>query len=166
LQGARLPERAVVGKCRRLRGRARKVGGEPVALIYRGQASPAKEPGSCLAIILLMSRSGTDSPYRPAPNRLPATPRTSQPPPTHRRHMTQQPVSRQGQSVSARLSVRRNLPRLLLHRSIRPRRHPMVAPVPILNQYRDTALSPKPGQAGGLNSLGNDRSDSHHCPRG
>ena len=32
LQGARLPEGAVGGECRRLRGRARKVGGEPVAL--------------------------------------------------------------------------------------------------------------------------------------
>jgi hypothetical protein len=75
--------------------------------------------------------------------------------------MTQQPVSRQEQSASARLSVRRNLARLLLHRSIRPRRHPMVAPVRILHRYRGTALAPN--RAGGwLHSLGNDRSDPHH----
>ena len=55
--------------------------------------------------------------------------------------------------------------RLLLHRPIRPRRHPMVAPALILHRYRGTVLTPN--RAGGrLNSLGNDRSGPHHCSRG
>jgi hypothetical protein len=122
--------------------------------------------GSCLANVQLMSRSGTDSPYRPTPNRrLSANPQPSKAASVpHRRSMTRQPVLRQEKSISARLSVCRNLARLLLHRPIRPRRHPMVAPPAGPAAVQATAL---PQQVGGwLNSLGSDRSGPHHCSRG
>jgi len=40
----------------------------------------------------------------------------------------------------------------------------MVAPAPIPHRYRGLALTQQ--GSGWLNSLGNDRSDSHRCPRG
>ena len=111
-----------------------------------------------------MSRSGTDSPYRPTPN-IGGCQVSSQPSQTasvpHQGNMPEQPVLRQDQSVSARLSVCEHL-------------GPTFAPPP-----DSTAQTPngrahadpasvkrycsEPNRAGGwLDSLGNDLSDPHH----
>jgi hypothetical protein len=68
-----------------------------------------------------MRRSGTDSPYRPTPNiggcELANSQQTASFP--HPANMTQHPMLRQDQSASTRLSICRNLARLLPHCRIR-----------------------------------------------